>query len=30
MGLILSALAIEFMATGLKGLFPVLAAHSFH
>ncbi|MGZ8142546.1 MAG: MarC family protein [Methylosarcina sp.] len=27
MGLILSALAIEFMATGLKGLFPILAAH---
>jgi multiple antibiotic resistance protein len=27
MGLVLSALAIEFMASGLKGLFPVLSAH---
>jgi multiple antibiotic resistance protein len=27
MGLILSALAIEFMASGLKGLFPVLSSH---
>ncbi|MBL1264460.1 YchE family NAAT transporter [Candidatus Methylomicrobium oryzae] len=27
MGLILSALAIEFMASGLKGLFPVLSTH---
>ncbi|MGJ0486826.1 MAG: YchE family NAAT transporter [Methylomicrobium sp.] len=28
MGLILSALAIEFMASGLKGLFPILSTHS--
>jgi multiple antibiotic resistance protein len=27
MGLILSALAVEFIATGVKGLFPALAAH---
>lgn len=27
MGLILSALAVEFIATGIKGLFPALAVH---
>jgi multiple antibiotic resistance protein len=27
MGLILSALAVEFIATGIKGLFPALATH---
>ncbi|MGR8940841.1 MAG: YchE family NAAT transporter [Gammaproteobacteria bacterium] len=27
MGLVLSALAIEFMASGLKGLFPLLSVH---